>query len=152
MATLAIPIVRQYLFHTFLKHFCSKLPSLLITFLTALPSGFDNLASSLRYVGSLNNWQEDGLHLYFSEYFGGGEEIVLGNTQQLDHDNAAVSLIVTGCQPWTIFQDKTYEVKGFYFSPTDSHSAGLCHLCVPQLRGVLHSGLLSLRSVHQYPR
>ena len=86
-----------------------------ITFLTALPNGFDNLASSLRYVGSLNNWQEDGLHLYFSEYFGGGEEIVLGNTQQLDHDNAAVSLIVTGCQPWTIFQDRTYEVKGFLF-------------------------------------
>ena len=77
--------------------------------LSALPVGFDNLASSLRYVGAGDNWQEDRLTLYFSEYFSDGEEIVLGNSPHLDHDNAAASLIVTGCEPWTIYETETYQ-------------------------------------------
>ena len=74
--------------------------------LLVLPSGFNNVASSLRFVGSASNWQEDRLHLYFSEFFAGGEEVVLGNTQELRYNDMATSLIVTGCEPWTVFQDR----------------------------------------------
>ena len=76
---------------------------------SGLPHGFDNRATSLRLVGAADNWQEDRLTLYFSEYFSDGEEIVLGNSPQLEHEDAAASLIVTGCQPWTIFQTETYQ-------------------------------------------
>ena len=34
---------------------------------------------------------------------------MLGNSPQLEHDNAAASLIVTGCEPWTIFEGQTYQ-------------------------------------------
>ena len=53
---------------------------------------------------------EDRLHLYFSEYFGGGEEVLVGNTPELRYSDFATSLIVIGCQPWTVFEGRTYEV------------------------------------------
>ena len=113
--------------------------------LLVLPSGFNNLASSLRFVGSASNWQEDRLHLYFSEFFAGGEEIVLGNTQELRYNDMATSLIVTGCEPWTVFQDRIYEVVNI------STYLGLCSF-VPchSFRMCQQHNLLQSTSVQGY--
>ena len=45
---------------------------------TNVPAGFENKASSLRYIGSLNkDWKSDSLTLYFRSYFVEGNPMMM---------------------------------------------------------------------------
>merc|ERR1712198_488472 len=55
------------------------------------PTPFNNVASSLRYAGGPADWK--------------------ANTLSMNFYDKAKSLIVTGCQPWTIYEDNDYKGK-----------------------------------------
>merc|ERR1711953_254466 len=65
---------------------------------------FDNQASSLRFTGAPDDWKYDTLNLYFNDYFIGDEEFTYNDMTQLNYDNRAKSIVVTGCSSWTVYQ------------------------------------------------
>merc|ERR1719244_983220 len=86
-----------------------------------VPSGFDNQASSLRYTGAPDSWTSDTLNFYLNEYFIGGEEYTYGDTPQLNYNDQAKSLIVTGCSAWTLYTDKNYRGNCKCVWPSDTN-------------------------------
>jgi hypothetical protein len=76
---------------------------------TNVPTGFDNAASSLRFTGAPDGWEYDVLNLYFNDFFIGGEEFLYNDAAQLNYDDRARSVIVTGCSPWTLYQYNNYQ-------------------------------------------
>ena len=49
--------------------------------------------------------------MYFNDYFIGDEEFTFNDMTQVNFYDKAKSLIVTGCQPWTIYEDNDYKVS-----------------------------------------
>merc|ERR1712080_84630 len=68
-----------------------------------VPAQFDNAASSLRFTGAPDDLRYDTLNLYFNDYFIGDEEFTYDDKPALNYDNRAKSVIVTGCNPWTLY-------------------------------------------------
>ena len=75
---------------------------------TNVPTKFDNAISSLRHTGAPDAWTADTINFYFNEFFIGGEEYYYRDTAQLNYDNQAKSIIVTGCSGWTLYSEKNY--------------------------------------------
>jgi len=86
-----------------------------------VPSGFDNRASSLRYTGAPDSWTSDTLNFYLNEFFIGGEEYTYGDTPQLNYNDQAKSLIVTGCSAWTLYTDNNYRGNCKCVWPSDTN-------------------------------
>jgi len=84
------------------------------------PTQFDNVASSLRYTGAPDDWKYSTLNMYFNDYFIGDEEFTYNDMPQFNYDNRAKSIIVTGCQPWTVYQYNNYQGRAMCVFPSDS--------------------------------
>lgn len=72
---------------------------------------FKNLAgkaSSVRFAGDPKNYRTDSLTLYHGSYFQGEEEYLLGNTPNLNIGSTASSFILTGSQPFTLYDQPNY--------------------------------------------
>jgi hypothetical protein len=89
---------------------------------TDVPTGFNNQASSLRYTGAPDNWKADTLNIYLNEYFAGGEEYTYVDQPQLNYDNQAQSIVVTGCTAWTLYSDSNYRGSCMCVYPSDTSS------------------------------
>lgn len=89
-------------------------------FCTSVPAQFDNVASSLRYTGAPDGWEYDVLNLYFNDFFIGGEEFMYQDAPQLNYDNRAKSVIVTGCSAWTIYAGTNYSGDSMCVWPKDT--------------------------------
>merc|ERR1711935_322284 len=94
---------------------------------TDVPAQFMNAASSLRYTGAPDDWKFSTLNLYFNDYFIGDEEFMYQDMAYLNYDNQAMSIVVTGCQPWTIYADTSYRGYSMCVYPSDTSS------CAPGL-------------------
>merc|ERR1719347_1192962 len=92
-----------------------------------VPAQFMYAASSLRYTGAPDDWKFPTLNLYFNDYFIGDEEFMYQDMPSLNYDNQAMSVIVTGCQPWTIYFDPGYQGYSMCVFPSDTAS------CTPGL-------------------
>jgi len=86
---------------------------------TDVPRGFENKASSIRFVGAPDDWKYDTLNLYFENYFIGEEEFMYDDKSVLQHDNRAKSIIVTGCSGWTLYQYDNYQGYAICVYPSD---------------------------------
>jgi len=84
------------------------------------PTPFNNVASSLRYAGGPADWKANTLSMYFNDYFIGDEEFTFNDMTQVNFYDKAKSLIVTGCQPWTVYEDNDYKGKAMCVWPSDS--------------------------------
>jgi len=89
-------------------------------FCTDVPAQFDNQASSMRFTGAPDDWKYDTLNLYFNDFFIGDEEFTYNDMPQLNYDNRAKSLIVTGCSPWTVYQYDNYKGDAMCVFPSSS--------------------------------
>lgn len=89
---------------------------------TDVPTQFFNQASSLRYTGAPDDWKFNTLNLYFNDYFIGEEEFMYQDKPYLSYDNKARSVIVTGCQAWTLYQNSNYQGYSVCLYPGDSSS------------------------------
>ena len=87
-----------------------------------VPSQFDNVASSLRFTGAPDDWKYSTLNMYFNDYFIGDEEFTYNDMPQFNYDNRARSVIVTGCQPWTLYQYNNYTGRAMCVFPKDTSS------------------------------
>ena len=85
-----------------------------------VPSGFLNQASSLRFTGAPDDWKYDTVNFYFNDYFIGEEEFTYNDMPQLNYDNRARSIIVTGCSAWTVYQYDNYQGQAACMFPADS--------------------------------
>merc|ERR1712013_383095 len=85
-----------------------------------MPPQFDNDASSLRFVGDSDNWKYDTLNIYFNDFFIGDEEFTFSDMSQLNYDNRAMSVIVTGCSPWTLYESDHFEGSAMCVFPSSS--------------------------------
>merc|ERR1719264_855448 len=83
---------------------------------------FNNQASSLRYTGAPDDMFHDTVNMYFNEYFNGEEEYSYVDKPQLNYDNRALSLIVTGCSFWTLYQDRYYQGSAVCVAPANQVS------------------------------
>jgi len=62
------------------------------------------------------------VNMYFNEYFNGDEEYSYVDKPQLNYDNRALSLIVTGCSFWTLYQDRYYQGNAVCVGPANQVS------------------------------
>jgi len=76
---------------------------------TDVPSQFDNQASSVRYTGAPDGWKADTLNVYMNEYFIGGEEYTYTDITNFKNNDQTKSLIVTGCNAWTLYEYSNYK-------------------------------------------
>ena len=96
-------------------------------FCTDMPSQFDNQASSVRFTGAPDDWNYDTLNIYFNDFFIGDEEFTYDDKTQLNYDNRAMSVIVTGCSPWTLYESDHYSGSAMCVFPSSSSA------CTPGL-------------------
>merc|ERR1712066_462675 len=85
-----------------------------------VPAQFDNQASSLRFTGAPDDWKYDTLNIYFNDFFIGDEEFTLIDMPQLNYDNRAMSVIVTGCSPWTLYESDHFTGSAMCVFPSSS--------------------------------
>merc|ERR1712029_180918 len=85
-----------------------------------LPQPFTKVASSLRFTGAPDDWKYDTINFYFNDYFIGDEEFAYNDLTQLNYDNRARSIVVTGCSGWTIYQYNNYQGRAMCVFPSDS--------------------------------
>ena len=89
---------------------------------TNVPSGFDNMASSLRYTGAPDAWTADTLNLYLNEFFQGGEEYTYADIPQMNYNDQARSIIVTGRSAWTLYEGSNYNGNCKCVWPSDTNN------------------------------
>ena len=92
-----------------------------------LPQPFTKVASSLRFTGAPDDWKYDTINFYFNDFFIGDEEFTYVDMPQLNYNNRAQSLIVTGCSPWTLYTERNYLGVSTCVYPSDSSA------CLPGL-------------------
>merc|ERR1712018_593585 len=90
-----------------------------------VPAAFDNQASSLRFTGAPDDWKYDTINLYFNDYFIGDEEFAYNDMTQLNYDNRAKSIVVTGCSAWTCTSTTTTRAEPCVSSLQTPASASL---------------------------
>ena len=87
-----------------------------------VPTAFDNVASSLRYVGVPDNAGTSTINLYNNNYFIGTEEWSYTDKPQMTFDNQAKSVIITGCQAWTVYDGFNYSGQCKCLWPSDTNN------------------------------
>jgi len=112
---------------------------------TDVPSQFFNQATSLRFTGAPDDWKFATLNLYFNDYFIGDEEFMYQDMAQLNYDNRARSIIVTGCQPWTVYQYDNYQGYSMCVYPGDTSSCNPGFYTTSQSLGSLSGQISSAR-------
>ena len=83
---------------------------------------FDNLASSVRFVGAPDGYKYDTLNLYEYDFYRGYEQYTYGDASSLNYDNLGRSIIVTGCQPWTVYQNTNFNGNCACVYPSDTQN------------------------------
>jgi len=110
-----------------------------------VPTQFNNDASSLRFTGAPDDYMYDTLNLYFFDYFIGDEEFMYNDMPHLNYDNRARSVIVTGCNPWTLYQYDNYNGYAICVFPGDTSSCTPGYYTSSQALGSLAGQVSSAR-------
>merc|ERR1712012_1476020 len=91
---------------------------------------FDNRVSSCCFTGTWILYAEENYNGYSTgaanwwafgdNYCIGDEEFTYNDMPQFNYDNRARSVIVTGCQPWTLYQYNNYQGRAMCVYPKDT--------------------------------
>ena len=65
---------------------------------------FSQRASSARYVGAPNGYKYSTLSLFQFDGYSGNEQYFYEETPNVNYDNFGRSVIVTGCDAWTLYE------------------------------------------------
>ena len=111
--------------------------------LVVIPAEFENKVRSLRFPGAPDDWKATSLNLYTNENFMGKEEFTYEDIPKFTIE--AKSVIVTGCKPWTVYMESSYQgdSKCIYPSDIEKCTPGL-YPAVSNLEGVA-GNILSAR-------
>jgi len=99
-------------------------------FSVKIPEFFNNKAISLRDVGAPDDWKASSLNLYSNVNFTNEEEFAYGDIPEIKIK--AKSVIVTGCEPWAVYQEKNYQGQFSCIYPSDTKK------CTPGLYPTIH--------------
>jgi len=81
---------------------------------------FANKASSVRVVGDPIRYKRDTFNTYQYEYYQGSEQYFYQDATYTQVDNFGRSVIVTGCNPWTVYEYQNYGGQAACFYPADT--------------------------------
>ena len=112
---------------------------------TNVPAGFENKASSMRYVSAPDDWKYDTLNLYVENFFIGDEEFLYNDMGTLKYDNRAKSVIVTGCSAWTLYQYDNYQGAALCVFPSHMGNCNPGFYSTSDQLGVLAGQVSSVR-------
>ena len=112
---------------------------------TDVPAGFNDMASSLRYTGAPDEWKADTLNMYLNPYFAGGEEYTYVDLPQVNYDDSAQSIIVTGCSAWTLYSNRNYGGSCMCVYPSDTSKCFPGFYTTPSSLGFLAGQVSSAR-------
>nr|ADD38111.1 Beta-crystallin A1 [Lepeophtheirus salmonis] len=83
---------------------------------------FKNRASSLRNSGVGSSYKDKSINFYEREGFAGEEEYFSNDTPYFRKDNFGDSIIVTGCSPWTLYEEKYFAGDHICVYPSDENN------------------------------
>ena len=86
-------------------------------YLVNLPTEFENKVGSLRFPGAPDDWKATSFNIYSQDFFMGEEEFAYEDIPKLNIK--AKSVIITGCEPWTVYLENNYEGASRCLFPSD---------------------------------
>ena len=75
-----------------------------------------------RFVGAPDGYKYSTINLYEYEFYMGLEQYSYGDASSLNYDNLGRSAIVTGCDPWTLYEYNNYQGRCACVYPSDSNN------------------------------
>ena len=96
-------------------------------FSVKIPEFFNNKAISLRFVGAPDDWKASSLNLYSDVNFTREEEFAYGDIPEIKIK--AKSVIVTGCEPWTVYQESIVTNREFRMNKNSICSENMNIIC-----------------------
>ena len=85
--------------------------------LVKLPTQLENNTKSLRFPGAPDDWKASSINIYSQEMFMGQEEFAYDDIPEFKIE--ASSIIITGCEPWTVFMETNYQGSSRCLFPSD---------------------------------
>ena len=85
--------------------------------LVTIPTELKNKVKSLRFPGQPDDWKATSLNIYNQESFMGDEEFTYEDISKFTIE--AKSIIITGCQPWTVYMESNYQGESKCIYPSD---------------------------------
>ena len=85
--------------------------------LVKLPTQFKNNIKSIRFPGAPDDWKASSINIYSQEMFMGQEEFAYDDIPEFKIE--ASSIIITGCEPWTVFMETNYQGSSRCLFPSD---------------------------------
>lgn len=76
-------------------------------------------ASSVRLTGAPDGYKYDTLNFYQNEFYQGAEQYFYSDASRVQVDNFGQSMVVTGCNPWTLYDYDNYRGQAVCFYPSD---------------------------------
>ena len=126
-------------------------------FCESFGSDFSAVASSARFVGPPDGYKYDTLNLFEYDYFSGREDYHYSDCPDARALYNVNSIIVTGCQPWTLYDRSYYQGRsvcvypgnrnecypGFYKSRYNLDGQGIARFVKSARKGCYSSYVIS---------
>merc|ERR1712110_1167402 len=77
-------------------------------------------ASSVRLTGAPDGYKYDTFNTYQYEFYQGSEQYFYQDATYTQVDNFGRSVVVTGCNPWTVYDSRNYGGFSICFYPADT--------------------------------
>ena len=65
---------------------------------------FAGIASSARFTGPPDGYKYSTLNFYQYDNYGGEEQYFYGDSATVNKDDFGNSAIISGCEPWTVYE------------------------------------------------
>jgi len=102
-------------------------------------------ASSVRLTGAPDGYKYDTFNTYQYEYYQGSEQYFYQDATYTKVDNFGKSIVVTGCNPWTVYDYTNYGGQGVCFYPADTHACSPGFFRNAQVMGGMQNRISSVR-------
>merc|ERR1712238_69949 len=86
----------------------------------SLDNSFSQTASSARFTGPPDGYKYSTINFYKYDSYSGDEQYLYDSAANLNIDNFGSSIVVTGCDAWTIYQYDNYGGNSLCLYPSDT--------------------------------
>jgi len=83
-------------------------------------NSFSQTASSARFTGPPDGYKYSTINFYKYDSYSGDEQYLYDSAANLNIDNFGSSIVVTGCDAWTIYQYDNYGGNSLCLYPSDT--------------------------------
>merc|ERR1712110_591449 len=102
-------------------------------------------ASSVRLTGAPDGYKYDTFNTYQYEFYQGSEQYFYQDATYTQVDNFGRSVVVTGCNPWTVYDSRNYGGFSICFYPADTRKCSPGFFRNSQVMGGMSGRISSVR-------